>query len=231
MKLASKVYGRVIHSIWRKLKQFNFINVSDRGAISDKAILDGCTLVGDITVGDYAKIAGGVELRGRITIGRNTSVNGPNTDMIAKIHSISVGNFCSIARNVVFQEFNHRYRRLSSYYMFRNIFGEEVSQDIDSKGAIEVGHDVWIGVGCVILSGATIGHGAIIAANSVVSSDIPPYSVAGGTPARVIKPRFEPAIVDKLLRLAWWNWSHERIKRNRHLFEGELTLEKLDLIY
>lgn len=231
MSIKEKLYRYISNKILSRVAKLNRVEVSDLGAISSTATLKGCVLLGDIRIGDYAKVMSGVKMRGHITIGKNTSVSGPNTDLLAEIHPIHIGNFCSIARNVSFQEYNHRYKRLTSYFVFLNVFNERTTQDIDSKGKIEIGHDVWIGTGCIILSGVAIGHGAVIAANSVVSSDIPPYTIAAGSPARPVKPRFSPEIVAKLLELNWWDWSHDKIKKNRHLFEEELSLEKLSRIY
>jgi virginiamycin A acetyltransferase len=75
-----------------------------------------------------------------------------------------------------------------------------------SRGDTVVGHDVWIGYGAIILPGVTIGHGAVVAAASVVTSDVPPYAVVGGNPARVLKRRFSDEDVELLLEAAWWDW-------------------------
>jgi virginiamycin A acetyltransferase len=75
-----------------------------------------------------------------------------------------------------------------------------------------------------------IGNGAVIAANSVVHSDVPPFAIVGGSPAKFIKYRFEPEVIAWLEQLAWWNWPLEKIRRNAALFEGELTLQKIKSI-
>ncbi len=103
-------------------------------------------------------------------------------------------------------------------------------KDIVSKGDIVNGNDVWIGTQSVILSGATISDGAVIGANSVVNSTIPPYAVAVGSPAQVVRFRFPQSLIERLMKLQWWNWDDERIKRNRHLFEGALTEDRLDQV-
>jgi len=163
--------------------------------------------------------------------------NSPGSDIVTKINDVTVGNFCSIARNCTIQEFNHITDRCTSYYIFRNlldaadrqecIWAGPEDKDITSNGPITVGNDVWIGAQVVILSGVTIGDGAVIAANSTVTKDIPPYAIAGGTPAKVLKSRFEDEIIKKLLELGWWNWSDEALRQNRNLFEGRLTVDKL----
>jgi len=80
------------------------------------------------------------------------------------------------------------------------------------KGDIVIGNDVWIGYGVTILSGVTIGDGAIVAANSCVVKDVPPYSIVGGVPAKVIKYRFDDETIGKLLKIRWWDWDEQKIR-------------------
>lgn len=77
-----------------------------------------------------------------------------------------------------------------------------------------IGSDVWIGYEAVILSGVKIGDGAIIGARAVVTRDVEPYAIVGGVPARLIRKRFSDDTIDTLMKLRWWDWPHERIKRN-----------------
>ena len=76
---------------------------------------------------------------------------------------------------------------------------------------VTIGHDVWIGHGAVIMPGITIGHGAVIGANAVVTRDVEPYMVVAGVPAKVLRPRFDPSVVERLLVLQWWDWTEDRI--------------------
>ncbi|MBF4465679.1 CatB-related O-acetyltransferase [Flavobacterium sp. LC2016-12] len=153
----------------------------------------------------------------KISIGRFSVVNGPNTDFQASLNSIEIGSFCSIARNVTFQESTHYTNRISTHYILQHVF-KETGEDITSKGPIKIGNDVWIGTHSVILSGVTVGDGCIIASNSVVNSDIPPYAIVGGSPARIIKYRFDDETIKKLLKIKWWDWEIEKIKKNKELF-------------
>lgn len=82
-----------------------------------------------------------------------------------------------------------------------------------SKGDVAIGNDVWFGREAMVLSGVTIGDGAVIAARALVAQDVPPYAVVGGVPARTIRMRFAPEIVDRLRALRWWDWPDERIAR------------------
>ena len=80
----------------------------------------------------------------------------------------------------------------------------------------------------MVMNGVTIGDGAIIAAGAVVTKDIPPYAIAGGIPAKVLKYRFPPEIIERLLEIKWWNLSDEEITRVKDLFHiPNPTLEDL----
>ncbi len=173
---------------------------------------------GKISVKNNAKIIDGVELAGEMEIGSYTSINGPNTDLRSRLNPIRIGNFCSIARNVTFQEFNHDFTRLTSYFFNHNVLGKSAKEDVVSKGAIIVEHDVWIGTHCVVLSGVTIGTGAVIAANTVIAKDVPPYAIMGGNPAKVIKYRFDEATIIELLESKWWEKPEKEIIEYYHSF-------------
>jgi len=203
--------------------------VSNPELISHTARINNSFLKGDIHIDACARVLDGVNLVGRIQIGRYTHIEGPDTDVYAKVHSVLIGSFCSIARHVVFQEYNHPLNTCSTYFIQRHVFGDNTNP-IWSKGPIIVGNDVWIGTQCIILSGSKIGHGAVIGANSVVTHDIPPYAVAAGSPAQVIRYRFDDIIITRLLSLAWWDWPIDRIQRNRSLFDQPLTLSLFDNI-
>ncbi|MDD4817794.1 MAG: CatB-related O-acetyltransferase [Victivallaceae bacterium] len=83
----------------------------------------------------------------------------------------------------------------------------------DNHGDIVVGNDVWIGFEALILAGVTIGDGAIIGARAVVTKNVPPYTIVGGVPAKVIRKRFDDATIAVLQKLEWWNWPEARIQR------------------
>lgn len=131
-----------------------------------------------------------------------------------------IGKFCAIARGVKFimNGANHKLDGISTYPF--QIFGhgwETVMPQMNElpyKGDTMIGNDVWIGREAVIMPGVEIGDGAIVAAQSVVVKNVEPYTVVGGNPAQVIRPRFEPQVVEILLDIAWWNWDIEKITRN-----------------
>ena len=132
-----------------------------------------------------------------------------------------IGKFCSIAcgAKFLFTSANHTQMSLSTYPF--PIFFEEWGLDVqnitsawDNKGDITIGNDVWIGYEAVILSGVTIGDGAIIGARAVVTKDVPPYTIVGGVPAKPIRKRFSDETISALLTERWWDWPEEKIARN-----------------
>ena len=136
-----------------------------------------------------------------------------------------IGKFVAIARGARFimNGANHAMEGLSTYPF--NIFGHGWDEGFDpatavSRGDTVVSNDVWIGSEAVLMPGVSIGNGAIIGAYAVVGSDIPPYAIAVGNPARVVRQRFTPDIVASLNEIAWWDWSAERITRNLGAIRG-----------
>ena len=129
-----------------------------------------------------------------------------------------IGRYCAIASGVRFVMPGANHADLGPSTFPFGIFGEpwaERTMDLvmgaPSRGDTVVGNDVWLGYGALVLPGVTIGHGAIVAAASVVASDVPPYAIVGGNPARVIRMRYEPDDVERLLRAAWWDWPVELV--------------------
>ena len=140
-----------------------------------------------------------------------------------------IGKFCSIACGARFlmNSANHALGSLSTYVfpIFYEEWGHgmEVTEAWDHRGDIIIGNDVWIGYEAVILSGVTIGDGAIVAARSVVTRDVPPYTIVGGVPARPIRRRFDPETIDALLELRWWDWPLEKLSKSlRAIQAGDL---------
>lgn len=127
-----------------------------------------------------------------------------------------VGKFCSIACNLtVYLGGNHRTDWITTF-PFGHIFKKKFPNfngegHPGTKGDITIGNDVWIGENVTIMSGVTIGDGAVIAANSHVVKNVPAYSITGGNPARHIKFRFTEEQIEKLLKIAWWNWEDDKI--------------------
>jgi virginiamycin A acetyltransferase len=136
--------------------------------------------------------------------------------------TLKIGDFCSIAKNVnILLGGNHPIDWVSSF-PFGVIFEDfkklhYAHPEKLSKGDVIIGNDVWIGMNSTILSGITIGDGAIIAANSNVTKNVEPYAIIGGNPAKLIKKRFSDELISKLLVIKWWSWEIDKIKDNLDL--------------
>jgi len=133
--------------------------------------------------------------------------------------TVKIGKYCSIAKGVVIMlGGNHRLDWISTYpfpalserwHKAKNIEGHP-----QSKGDVIIGNDVWIGTDAMIMSGVTVGDGAAIAARSVVVKSVPPYSIVGGNPAKVLKMRFSEDVIAELMDVRWWEWPDEKVYQN-----------------
>lgn len=129
-----------------------------------------------------------------------------------------IGKFCQIAHGTQFimGAANHRLCSATTYPF--NVIGGAWAEiapahlgELPHKGDTIIGNDVWFGRNCVVMPGVKIGDGAIVAAHSVVTRDVPPYSLVGGNPARFIKKRFDDELIGLLQELKWWNFSPEQL--------------------
>lgn len=128
---------------------------------------------------------------------------------------LSVGNYSSIADGVcIVAGGEHRLNWVTTYAFIENWKMKDLYSKIEkkSKGDIFIGSDVWVGSGAKILSGVSVGHGAVVAAGSVVVKDVPPYAIVGGNPARLIRYRFAPDVIAKMMAIAWWNWPENLVR-------------------
>jgi acetyltransferase-like isoleucine patch superfamily enzyme len=160
---------------------------------------------------------------GNIYIGRFVTITGPGTVIKALNEKIQIGSFTSIGQNVCIVDFNHNFSRLSSSFINHLVYKESFVQDIVTKKTLLIEEDVFIGSNTVVLPGITIGRGSVIGAGSVVTSDIPRYSVARGNPIKVIKKRFSEEVIQILEELKWWNWDIETMNKNKNLFNADLN--------
>ena len=143
-----------------------------------------------------------------------------------------IGKFCSFAKGItIFLGENHHTDWVTTYPF--HVIGEgwtevpEIAPVQPTKGDVRIGNDVWIGTEATIMSGVTIGDGAIIGAKAVVAKDIPPYAIAVGNSARIVRYRFDNETIDRLLELAWWNWPKEKIDANINLLCSDKVEELL----
>ncbi|NJO54322.1 MAG: chloramphenicol acetyltransferase [Bacteroidales bacterium] len=131
----------------------------------------------------------------------------------------TAGKFCSIAAMVRINPGNHPMERAAqahftyraSYY-FEGEADEAAFFDWRRGFPVTIGHDVWIGHGAVILPGRSIGTGAVVAAGAIVTKDVAPYTIVAGNPAKPLRRRFSDEVAERLMRLAWWDWDHGRLR-------------------
>ncbi|WP_052639600.1 CatB-related O-acetyltransferase [Zavarzinella formosa] len=150
-----------------------------------------------------------------ITLGRGSYFASPPTVLAYGDKTrISVGKYSSIATGIRFIiDADHYPKRVTTAWRPGDVSG--------TKGDIRIGNDVWIGAYATILSGVTVGDGAVIGAAAVVARDVPPYAIVVGNPARVIKHRFDPETVSRLLAIKWWDWPEERVAAEAGLIWSE----------
>ncbi|MFS2174341.1 antibiotic acetyltransferase [Rhizobium pisi] len=174
----------------------------------------------------------------RVYIGKYSyGVSGARVFTYDQGASLRIGRFCSVAMDVnILLGGEHRTDRFATYpfghaKFLSQLGGEGIKQPSGTKGDVVIGNDVWIGFGATILSGVTIGDGAVIAARSHVYRDVEPFEIVGGNPARHIRHRFDPEIRNLMMQLRWWELPDESIKQISEILScSEPTKELLDLM-
>lgn len=141
-----------------------------------------------------------------------------------------IGKFCSIAANVRINALDHPMERVTTHKIsyrpneYFKFFGiDQEFRERRREKQVTIGNDVWIGHGAVIMPGVSIGDGAVVGANAVVTRDVSPYTIVAGTPARRIRDRFQARVVERLLALSWWDWPVEK------LAEAIPDMQRLDI--
>jgi virginiamycin A acetyltransferase len=182
-----------IYYNWKNKTRIYNHNLPHRIKIGKKVMIRNKTEIGtDFSIGDYSYISGPINY----------------------IEAAHIGKYCSIARQCVIGVSGHPYHWVTTgsiihipYYGF---IDENVTQP--QKSAVVIGNDVWVGINAIISRGVSIGHGAIIAAGAVVTKDVEPYSIVGGSPAKHIKYRFSKEVIEQLLLINWWDWDESKLK-------------------
>ena len=181
--------------------------LSEQPLIHPTAAVNGCA------VGRYTEIAE------RCTV--TDSSLGDYSYMMreCEVWTATIGKFVNMASHVRLNATNHpTWRATLHHFTYRagdywaDASHEEEFFDWRRRHAVIIGHDVWIGHGATVLPGVTVGNGAVIGAGAVVSKDVAPYTIVGGVPARLIRERFDAATGARLDTMAWWDWSHDRLR-------------------
>lgn len=161
----------------------------------------------------------------RLNVGKYTygefKVNDPGNSGIVRI-----GCFCSIASSLFMLASQHYTNRISTYPFKAMIIGN--TKEAFTKGDIIIEDDVWIGLNATIMGGVKIGKGAIVGACSVVTKDVPPYSIVVGNPAKIVKKRFSDDIIEKLMKIDFNSLDTSKIKNNIEVLYQEITKSNID---
>jgi acetyltransferase-like isoleucine patch superfamily enzyme len=160
-----------------------------------------------------------------VTIGRGTyGVKLKSFHSLSPDAPVTIGNFCSIAPEVLIFCKADNPVNLPSTYPFKTLLlhPERGNQDAITKGEVIIGHDVWVDARAMILSGVTIGNGAVIGAGALVAKDVPPYAIVLGVPGKIAKFRFSETQIDALQEIAWWDWPDQKIRSFEASFYGDI---------
>lgn len=173
--------------------------------------------ISNVSIDSKSMIYGNCYMQG-VAVGRFSYVASH-----AEISMTEIGGFCSIGPYLICGYGDHPTDYVSTSPLFfsnlkqcgvsfsdRNLF--------DERKKIQIGHDVWIGARVFIRDGVRIGNGAVIGAGAVVVKDVPDYAIVGGVPAKVIRYRFSDKIISELLKLQWWNWTEEKLRKAQPSF-------------
>lgn len=163
-------------------------------------------------------IAHGSRISSKFTLGDYSRINGPIR--VSGIAPVTIGRYVAIAADVTILSSNH-----GSYSANIQVWlhGALALGELRTPEEVHIGNAVWLGDRVIVLPGVTVADGAIVGAGSVVTHDIPAFTVAVGVPARVLRPRFSEEIVAALTEIAWWEWDFAKVARNRDFLSADLT--------
>lgn len=200
---------KFIYSFYIWFLDFSFLKKRKKeGTSIDKSVVGyrNVFFEGKNSVPDKCKFFGEIKVGYKTTLGSSNFFHG----------NIKIGKYCQIGSDVAIHTSSHPITYLSTY-VNKNLFeGQLVSLKKDFQ--VQIGHDVWIGHGVIIVGSLSIGNGAIIGAGSVVTRDVPPFSVVAGVPARIIRKRFNDNIISEIESLQWWDLSEVELNKIKNFF-------------
>lgn len=185
----------------------NSVEVNDKVSLSGFSRgLQNVTFGGKNTVPDRCNFSGKITIGYATTLGYNNFLHG----------DIIIGKYCQIGTDVAIHTTNHPISYMSTY-INTNLFDGELKKLKEIKRVI-IGNDVWIGHNVIIVGNVSIGNGAVLAAGSVITKDVPPFTIVGGVPAKPIKKRFSDSIIQEIESLKWWDLSETELEQIKPLF-------------
>lgn len=194
---------------------YYFLNIPER---KEKVLLSGfsrgiqnVTFEGKNAVPDRCNFSGAIKIGYATTLGYNNLLGG----------TITIGKYCQLGADVALHATNHPMSYITTY-INHNLFQGSLKQ-LKDENEIKIGNDVWIGHGVIVVGNITIGNGAILAAGSVVTKDVPAYTIVAGVPAKAIRKRFSDSIIKEIEDLKWWDKSDEELEKNKSLFFKDFT--------
>ncbi|VVT02034.1 Virginiamycin A acetyltransferase [Roseovarius sp. EC-HK134] len=197
---------------------------------ADKALIHPDCDITDCEFGIYTEVGRGSRLA-HVAMGDYSYC-----DRSCDLANTEIGKFANIASFVRVGATDHPLDRASlHHFLYRSAsYWEDAPDDalwFDKRRArlARIGHDTWIGHNAQVKPEITVGHGAVIAAGAVVTHDVAPYMIVAGVPAKPLRPRLAPALADRMMALAWWEWDHARLRENLDDFRSlsaEAFLEK-----
>jgi phosphonate metabolism protein (transferase hexapeptide repeat family) len=209
------------------MKKIEKLNISIKKVLSKEPLILENSIIKDVYFGEY------------VEVGINNNIQESSIDDFSytseycQIIYSEIKKFVNIASFVRLNPGQHPMKRVTQHHMLyrREMFG--FGSDDDSffdwrrEKKVVVGNDVWIGHNVTVMGGVTIGNGAVIGSGAIVTKDIPPFAIAVGNPAKVIKYRFDEKIIEKLEEIKWWDWDYEKIKSSIDEFNDiETFIEK-----
>lgn len=194
-------FRKVIYSLLNtpKVEKFGVLSGYSRG-------IQNVNFEGKNAVPDRCNFSGKIKLGYGTTLGYNNFLHG----------NITIGKYCQLGADVAIHTTNHPTSYLTTY-INKNLFEGELKELKEEKKVV-IGNDVWIGHNVIIVGNVSIGNGAVLAAGSVVTKDVAPYTIVGGVPAKVIKKRFSDSIINEIEALQWWNKTEDELEKIKPLF-------------
>lgn len=166
----------------------------------------------------------GSRLHSGVRIGAGTTFSAPPT--FSGSGPSRVGRYTAVGEQLYVITSDHDTGQLNMHFRVASAIGLPAPRDVPAETSI--GSACWIGTRVTVLPGATVGDGCVVGAGSVVTGELPPFSIAVGVPCRPLRRRFRDEIVDVLLEVRWWDWTIEEMKRARPLFELDLAVATPD---